>query len=344
MNNIELLADLKEKGAGIDAVMKEDLAIIESPLLAEIIHHAIFQGGKRIRPLLTLLAAGLVGTPPADTVRLAIAFEYLHAASLLHDDVIDHAILRRGAETANTIWGMEPVILAGDYLHAHAMALASEVGGPAAMALIGRATAAMVESEFLQMRNAREILLSEENYFSVLRGKTAALIAAACEAGIAHNQGTAEQRLALRTYGTNLGLAFQIVDDLLDYLGDPAKTGKALGNDFQEGKMTLPLIKTMARADARDHEVLTGLLKATPQERNRELTLVHALVEKYQGFSLARAQAEALLGEALAGLAIFAETPDKAELGSLPAQTKLIPSGCKESLTGLAHYVLSRNK
>lgn len=330
MNNTELMAIFKEQAAGIDALMEEDLTRIESPLLAKIIRHAIFQGGKRIRPLLTLLAANLVGPPPSDTARLAISFEYLHAASLLHDDVIDHASLRRGARTANTIWGMEPVILAGDYLHAHAMALASEVGGPAAMALIGRATAAMVESEFLQMHNAQEILISEENYFSVLRGKTAALIAAACEAGIAHSQGQtdskAAQRLALRAYGTNLGLAFQIVDDLLDYLGDPAKTGKAVGNDFQEGKMTLPLIKTLAQAKAEDRETLLALLRATPQERSRQLTLAHGLMEKYQGFALARAQAEALLAEALAGLAIFAEAP------------------AKEALAGLAHYVLSRDK
>jgi octaprenyl-diphosphate synthase len=326
MNNAHLLASFKEQAAQIDAVMEADLAIVESPLLAEIIRHAIFQGGKRIRPLLTLLAASLTGPPPADTARLAISFEYLHAASLLHDDVIDHATLRRGAETANTIWGMEPVILAGDYLHAHAMALASEVGGPTAMALIGRATAAMVESEFLQMHNAQESVISEENYFSVLMGKTAALIAAACEAGIAHNQGTAGQRAALRTYGTNLGLAFQIVDDLLDYLGDPAKTGKAVGNDFQEGKMTLPLIKTLERAEAADREALIGLLKATPQERSRQVTTAHGLIEKYQGFALARAQAESLLAEALAGLVIF---------GAAPA---------KEPLTGLAHYVLSRDK
>lgn len=326
MNNAELLALFKEKSVRIDAVMEADLAIVESPLLAQIIRHAIFQGGKRIRPLLTLLAASLVGDPPADTARLAISFEYLHAASLLHDDVIDHASLRRGAKTANALWGMEPVILAGDYLHAHAMALASEVGGPTAMALIGRATAAMVESEFLQMHNAQEILISEESYFQVLMGKTAALIAAACEAGIGHNQGTAGQRAALRTYGTNLGLAFQIVDDLLDYLGDPAKTGKAVGNDFQEGKMTLPLIKTLARAEAKDREVLIGLLKATPQERSGQQALAHAIIEKYQGFALARTQAESLLAEALAGLAIFGETSAKAPLA------------------GLAHYVLSRDK
>jgi octaprenyl-diphosphate synthase len=326
MNNAELLAALKEQGARIDAVMAADLAVVESPLLAEIIHHAIFQGGKRIRPLLTLLAAGLIGPPPPDTARLAISFEYLHAASLLHDDVIDHAILRRGAETANTIWGMEPVILAGDYLHAHAMALASEVGGPGAMALIGRATAAMVESEFLQMHNARNILVSEEKYFQVLRGKTAALIAAACEAGIAHNQGSAEQRLALRTYGTNLGLAFQIVDDLLDYLGDPAKTGKGVGNDFQEGKMTLPLIKILTRASAEDRAVLIALLEGPPQVRSRQLATARALMEKYQGFSLARAQAESLIAEALAGLAIFGA------------------SAAREPLAGLARYVLNRDK
>jgi octaprenyl-diphosphate synthase len=326
MNNSALLAGFKEQAARIDAVMEEDLAIIQSPLLARIIRHAIFQGGKRIRPLLTVLAASLIGPPPPDTARLAISFEYLHAASLLHDDVIDHATLRRGAETANTIWGMEPVILAGDYLHAHAMALASEVGGLTAMALIGRATAAMVESEFLQMHNAQEILISEENYFQVLLGKTAALIAAACEAGIAHNQGSAGQRAALRTYGTNLGLAFQIVDDLLDYLGDPAKTGKAVGNDFQEGKMTLPLIKTLERADAKDRETLIGLLKEPPQERAKQLPLAHSIMEKYQGFSLARTQAESLLAEALAGLAIFGEAP------------------AREPLTGLARYVLSRDK
>jgi octaprenyl-diphosphate synthase len=206
------------------------------------------------------------------------------------------------------------------------MALASEVGGPGAMALIGRATAAMVESEFLQMHNARNILISEEKYFQVLRGKTAALIAAACEAGIAHNRGSAEQRLALRTYGTNLGLAFQIVDDLLDYLGDPAKTGKGVGNDFQEGKMTLPLIKTLARASAEDRAVLIALLEGPPQVRSRQLATAHGLMEKYQGFSLARARAESLITEALAGLAVFGEAAARA------------------SLAGLARYVLNRDK
>jgi len=367
MKSDELLAALKERAAQVEAVMKEDLEGVESPLLKEIIHHAIFQGGKRIRPLLCLLAAELTATcgtlrPLApmgkdrlprrgnqqpgvergtgkateqaatgchslrQAGRLAIAFEYLHTASLLHDDVIDHALLRRGAETANKIWGMEPVILAGDYLHARAMTLAGTAGGPEIMALIGEATAAMVESEFIQMANARELLSDEAGYFKVLAGKTAALIAAACETGAALAQGNPEQRRALRVYGANLGLAFQIVDDLLDYLGDPAKTGKAVGNDFQEGKMTLPLLKALARAGSEDREVLLALLRSRPEDRRESFARGLGLIGKYQGFVLAREKAEELIRQALAGLEIFAPSPARA------------------LLTGLAGYVLSREK
>lgn len=326
MSNGALLTALKEQATMINAVMEEDLRQVKSPLLSDILHHAIFQGGKRVRPLLTVLAARLLGEPPADIARLAIAFEYLHAASLLHDDVIDHADLRRGKETANKIWGISPVILAGDYLHARAMSQASAIGGPECMAIIGQATAAMVESEFLQMANAEESELSRDKYFEVLMGKTAALISAACEAGIVHGQGDTRARQALKTYGTNLGLAFQIVDDLLDYLGDPAKTGKAVGNDFQEAKMTLPLLYTLERADSSDRDFLTSLLAGTSEERSRQVAAAHALMEKYQGFALARQTAEDLMQEALAGLDIF---PDGA---------------AKETLTALAHYVLTREK
>lgn len=326
MNQSELFAALKERAVLIEAAMHEDLTAIESPLLKEIIHHAIFQGGKRIRPLLTLLAAELCAAAPAGLARLALAFEYLHAASLLHDDVIDHASLRRGAKTANRIWGMEPVILAGDYLHARALALAGEVGGPEIMVLVGRATAAMVESEFIQMANARELMAGEEGYFKVLEGKTAALIAAACEAGAVFAGGGADRRLALRVYGANLGLAFQIVDDILDYLGDPVKTGKAGGNDFQEGKMTLPLIKAMEQAGDADYEALLCMLRASPEARAESFALGLRLLGKYNGFSLAREKAEELIRQALAGLGLFADTR------------------AKELLVGLADYVLSREK
>ncbi|MGV1100127.1 polyprenyl synthetase family protein [Thiovibrio sp. JS02] len=326
MSNAEVLAALKQRAAAIDAVMEEDLASVRSPLLKKVIRHALFQGGKRIRPLLTVLAASLRGTPPDDTARLAISFEYLHAASLIHDDIIDHSELRRGQRTANILWGDGPAILAGDFLHARAMGLASEIGGRQGMEVIGRATAAMVEAEFLQMQNALEKSLTEENYFQVLMGKTAALIAAACEAGISHGLGSQEECRALRNYGTNLGLAFQIVDDLLDYLGDPAKTGKAVGNDFQEGKMTLPLIHALAAAAPEDRDVLAALLHVSREERNRQLPQAKAIMEKSGSFLYAGEKAKNLIGEAVEGLAIF---PD--------SQAKL-------TLISLAHYVLTREK
>lgn len=321
-----LLTALKSRAARIDQVMETDLASIESPLLAEIIRHAIFQGGKRIRPLLCLQAAALAGSPPNDTARLAIAFEYLHAASLLHDDIIDHSDLRRGRPTANILWGEGPAILAGDYLHARAMALAGEVGGRRVLAVIGRATAAMVEGEFLQMRAAEESLVSEDDYFRVLEGKTAALIAAACEAGIMHNRGAAEQCAALRRYGANLGLAFQIVDDLLDYLGDPTATGKVVGNDFQEGKMTLPLLRALNQAEPDERRLLERLLAAGPDERKGRQEEARKIIEKSRGFADARARAETLINEACRCLDIFAD------------------SEAKGLLLGLASYVLSRDK
>ena len=321
-----LLAGLKEQAAQLEAVMQQDLAGIVSPQLAEILRHAIFQGGKRLRPLLTVLAASLAGPPPPAAARLAIVFEYLHAASLLHDDVIDHAELRRGARTANAIWGVSPVILAGDFLHAHAMALASAVGGKEAMALVGQATTAMVEAEFLQMQNATEGTLSEERYFAVLMGKTAALISAACETGMVIAGGSIDERAALRTYGTNLGLAFQIVDDLLDYHGDPAKTGKAVGNDFQEGKMTLPLIVAMAQADAMDRALLDGWLANSPEARTAAFIEARQVIDRLGGFAQSINKAETLITEALEGLNIFPASP------------------ARETLHGLARYVLERER
>lgn len=327
MSNTALLARLKELAGQVDRTMQEDLGTIASPLLLEVVRHAIFQGGKRIRPLLTYTAARLINeSPPQDTWRLAMTFEYLHAASLLHDDVIDGSDFRRGKETANRIWGISPVILAGDYLHARAMTIAGLVCGPEGLGIIGAATAAMVEAEFLQMQTARENNDDEANYFEVLRGKTAALIAAACETGILHGGGSRSQREALRTYGTNLGLAFQIIDDLLDYLGDPGKTGKAVGNDFSEGKMTLPLIHALNHCSRSDRQFLLALLEADRVEREKHLEKAAVVIDRANGFGYARRRAENLIEEACRGLLIFPENL------------------AREQLFGLAGYVLTRDK
>lgn len=332
MNHKNLLALLRPETEKIDQAMRQDLAAIGSPLLAKVLDYAVFNGGKRVRPLLTVLAArlgngqGRADLAEASLYRFALTFEYLHAASLLHDDVIDRAEKRRGRQTANRVWDNNQVILAGDFLHSRAMYLAGTIGGSTSLAVICRATANMVESEFLQLENADQSNTSEENYFQVLNGKTAALIAAACETGVLLVDDTNESRRALNKFGTNLGLTFQIVDDLLDYLGDPRQTGKAVGNDFQERKMTLPLLHALRTAPDQDRDRLHALLRDSPEARLAAFSEARQLIAKAGGFTAARQQAEELIQAATAALAIFPESQAKA------------------TLLALAAYVLQRDK
>lgn len=333
MNQNELISLLKPETAKINQAMHQDLAIVKSTRLREVLEYAIFNGGKRVRPLLTILAARLCwqnqGTAiasemTANLYRLALPFEYLHAASLLHDDVIDGADSRRGRTTANRVWDNTHVILAGDFLHARAMLLASTIGGVECLSAIGSATEAMVESEFLQFDNAKNQESSQLRYFEVLEGKTAALIAAATTTGAFFAKASLDEQQALHTFGGNLGLTFQIVDDLLDYQGNPQKTGKAVGNDFQEGKMTLPLIIALEQAKPHNQATLTALLQGPAEERQKNLPLAYRLIEEAGGFNAARNKAESLMNEALMALTIF---PDSQE---------------QEIMRALAGYVLAR--
>lgn len=333
MSNNELLALLGPEKEKIDAAMQTDLADIRSPLLKKVVEHGIFNGGKRVRPIFVVLAAKTCdyGKQPSainskELYRLAMVFEYLHAASLLHDDVIDHADQRRGKKTANSVWGNTPVILAGDYLHTKAMMLAGGVGGQECLTIIAQATSAMVEAEFLQMQNAENKSWSKKDYFDVLQGKTAALIAAACETGAVFGGGDNEQRRRMRRFGENLGLAFQIVDDLLDYLGDPSQTGKIVGNDLIEGKITLPLIITLSKADNTDKNTIIDILKSDKEKKAQSIRTVKNLIDKYGGFEDARATAEHLISSAI---------------GELDSFTPCVE---KDILAGLAKYVLTRKK
>ncbi len=309
--------------------MRRDLADPGDPQLAEGLQHAVFTGGKRIRPQLVLLTWQLAGGREDETalLRLAIAFEYLHVASLLHDDVIDHASQRRGQPTVNALWGLAPALLAGDFLHSRALHLVGEVAGRAGVDLMGRAIAAMVAAEFLQARLAAAGWASEADYFQVARGKTGALIGSACEAGVLLAGGDRQARLASRLYGENLGLAFQIVDDLLDYLGDPARTGKALGNDLAEGKLTLPLLFALDEAEAAETARIRELLGAAGEEERRSsFAEVREMIERRGGFARARGRAAELVREGTGALASFP------------------PGFAAELLTGLSSYVLSRDK
>lgn len=337
--SIELKTAIAPDVARIEQAMQDDLALCATdtaPLLAEVLRYGLLHGGKRIRPLLAVVCYRLSGggkgqsgmNTDTDIHRLAIAFEYLHGATLFHDDVIDKGLTRRGRPAVNVAYGETAAILAGDFLHARSMLLIGRAGGIAALEIFCQATTAMVDGEFLQLHNVSRVNLSEGDYFAVIKGKTARLIGAACEIGALLAGAELESQHALRDYGLHLGCAFQIIDDLLDYQGDEAVTGKVLGNDFREGKMTLPLIIAIGRAEEVDRERLLSML-ASAEERAGGFAEARALIARYGGFTLARQKAEAMIASGLARLRSFDQDAVQPE---------------RAVLTALAGYVLHRNK
>ncbi len=327
----QLMAAIAPEVERIEGAMRQDLQatlIDADPLLIEILEYGIFNGGKRLRPLLVVLASRLCGLQGEAIYTLAIAFEYLHAATLFHDDVIDRADIRRGKPSVNKKFGAVAAILGGDFLHSRSMYLVGKHVGVKGLEIFCSATNAMVDGEFLQLRNARNSNLSVVDYYSVVKGKTALLLAATCEIGALAAGASSTQQQVLKEYGLGLGTAFQIIDDLLDYQGDASQTGKAVGNDFQEEKMTLPLILALHAADLSDRKRLLFLLE-NDEARKTGLQEASALIEKYDGLSASRKKAEELVEESLAGLSIFA---DESTLSIV------------KILHALAGYVLSRDK
>jgi octaprenyl-diphosphate synthase len=325
------LATVIEEAEKIDRYMREDIAQLSPDfdgLLLEVLDYGLFNGGKRIRPLLVVLASRLCGKTDADSYRLGAAFEYLHAATLFHDDIIDSSETRRGKQSVFKKFGIIAAILAGDFLHAQSMSMVGKYSGQAGLEVFCRATTGMVDGEFMQLRNAQRHNLSELDYYDAIMGKTGLLIAAACEIGAIYGGGNAQSVKALREYGVHLGCAFQIIDDLLDYLGDPGKTGKAVGNDIAEGKMTLPLILTINAADHTDRNRLMHVLD-NQDERVRCFDEVCAIISRYGGFDEARKRAEQEVENAFMVLDVFSEKKNSLELNVLQ---------------GLALYVLSREK
>ena len=329
---MELKKVIGQEAAKIDQLMREDIRALEAdgydPLLIEILDYALLSGGKRVRPLLVVLSARICGCDDDGVYRLATAFEYLHTATLIHDDVIDNAGERRGLASVFKKYGLEAAILTGDFLHAFSMERVSQCGGASALGIFCRATSGMVDGEYTQLRTAGNLDQSEEDYFSVIMGKTALLIGAACEIGTIYGGGDELGRKGLRTYGLNLGCAFQIVDDLLDYQGDPKRTGKAVGNDLAEGKVTLPLIYALQRADVTDRARLLSIL-SDEGLRQQQVAEVSSLIEKYHGFSDARLKAEEMGALAVRAL------PDVSD-ATIPPEQKV--------LVDLCTYVLNRDK
>jgi len=216
-------------------------------MIPEVANHLISSGGKRLRPMLTLAAAQMFGYSGENHVRLATSVEFMHTATLLHDDVVDESDLRRGKKTARTIWGNQASVLVGDFLLGQAFRMMVEVGSLEALDILSSAASIIAEGEVMQLAAAKNLETTEDEHFAVIKAKTAALFSAAAEVGPVIAGASKNDKAALRSYGMNLGLAFQLIDDALDYGGSSKDLGKNVGDDFREGKVTLPVILSYRR-------------------------------------------------------------------------------------------------
>jgi octaprenyl-diphosphate synthase len=236
------------------------------PLIPELAGHLVAAGGKRLRPLLTLASARLCGYEGDKHIGLAAAVEFIHTATLLHDDVVDESDLRRGRETANAVWGNQASVLVGDFLFSRSFRLMVESESLRVLDILANASAVIAEGEVAQLITANDTATSEEDYLFVIRSKTAALFAAACEVGALVADHSTASTPALEQYGANLGIAFQLVDDYLDYAATDDSFGKGIGDDFREGKITLPVVLAMRRGTDEEHAFWKRTLESCEQQ------------------------------------------------------------------------------
>ena len=229
-----------------------DKAVSDVELIPTLAHHLIDSGGKRLRPMLTIATAKLCGYRGTGHVHLAAAVEFMHTATLLHDDVVDDSDLRRGKQSARLIWGNQASVLVGDFLLGQAFRMMVDVGSLAALRILSNAAAVIAEGEVMQLAAAKDTATTEQDYLAIIAAKTAALFSAATEVGAAIANRPAGEQAALRSYGLNLGIVFQLVDDALDYAGESASLGKSTGDDFREGKITLPVILSVSRGSEQE--------------------------------------------------------------------------------------------
>ncbi len=282
---------LADDMAAVDTLLHERMISEHAPLIPQVTAHLINAGGKRLRPLLTIAAARLFDYQGTHHHLLAATVEFIHTATLLHDDVIDESAQRRGRPTANLLWDNKSSVLVGDYLFSRSFQLMVETDNIRVLGILANASTTIAEGEVLQLTAAQDLKTDEAIYIKVVRGKTAALFSAATEVG-AVIAGADETRIAaLRDYGDALGIAFQIVDDLLDYGGVTETIGKNVGDDFRERKLTLPVIKAIAAADAKERAFWARTIEAGDQ---REGDLEHALTLLRKHGALEAARRDAL--------------------------------------------------
>lgn len=295
------------------------------PFVNDICGHILFAGGKRIRPLLTVLFGRLCGLDTQELYNLSVTPEYLHAASLLHDDVIDGGEIRRGKPAAYKIWGNKATILAGDFLYARAIHLASSFGKVAIAQAISETVARMAEGEILQLQRMGNTVFDENAYLQIVEYKTASLIATSCKIGALLADATPEQITAAQNYGHFLGIAFQIIDDALDYMADSKETGKGIGIDLSEGKLTLPLAAALQMADSDDKAWLTYIL-AQKDFSESNLIRIQKIIQKSGALAYTINKAHEFIQQAKAWLTIFEDSP------------------VRQQLTHIANFVVERKR
>lgn len=284
------------------------------PLVEQIAEYIVSSGGKRLRPLVTLLLGKSLNFDSPDLIRLATIIEFLHTATLLHDDVVDMSSMRRGKATANARWGNAPSVLVGDFLYSRAFQLMVTVGNLTVMDQLANATNIIAEGEVLQLMNVRNPDLSEADYMKVIEGKTAMLFAAATGSAAALAQATPEQHQAALTYGTELGLAFQIQDDVLDYAGDSAALGKNVGDDLAEGKVTLPLIYTLQHCDDGTRKMIRQAIRKGGTD---QITPILAALQDCGALEYCQQKARQHSAQAQAALQAFPDNNARAALHAL---------------------------
>ena len=314
-----LAADMER----VNALIRERMASEHAPRIPEVTAHLIEAGGKRLRPMLTLAAARLCGYQGDHHIRLAATVEFIHTATLLHDDVVDESRQRRGRPTANLLWDNKSSVLVGDYLFARAFQLMVEPGSLRVLEILSNASATIAEGEVLQLTAAQDLRTDEDTYLKVVRGKTAALFSAATESGAVLAGADDSEVAALFTYGDALGIAFQIADDLLDYGGTTAAIGKNVGDDFRERKLTLPVIKAVAKAGEAERAFWRRVIEKGDQ-REGDLDQALGLMARHGAMESTRNDARGWADRA------------KRALAALPAHDVL------DMLADLADYVVAR--
>lgn len=319
LKTLELVEDDLEK---VEGEFKKNLRS-NVDLIPSVGEYVLRSGGKRLRPILLLLSAKLCDYSGKDQILLASVVEFIHTATLLHDDVVDNAELRRGMTSANSVWGNEASVLIGDFLYSKSFSMAVGCNNVKILRVLSDATTDMARGMVLELVKTNDINTREEEYIQVIIDKTAVLIAAACQAGGILGNVSPERETALREYGMNLGIAFQLMDDRMDYVSNEEDFGKTIGTDLQEGKVTLPVIKAVRECTEDEKKSLENLL-GSDSINDDDLNKALSIINKYDGIEYTYRKAEDFIAKAIDNLGFFEDTP------------------IKEGLISIANYVLER--